>query len=135
MRIPQETSVGQSPTKPLVLVLLKQFFALLLMFSCSHVSPKKHVLLSPQKPCSSVLLSPPKKHVLLFSCLSKKNMFFCSHVFPKKHVLLSNSCLRGTVRRPYLLHLFLFPPNHPAQQSCLWRIERPLVCKFVCAYR
>ena len=41
------------------------------MFSCSHVFPK---------PCSSVLMSFPQKHVLLFSCLS-----------PKKHVLLSNA--------------------------------------------
>ena len=42
------------------------------------------------------------------------NLFSCSYVFQKKpvllflclpqnHVLLSNSCLRGTVRRPYLL--------------------------------
>ena len=72
MSIPQETSVGQSPTKPLVLVLLKQSFALLLMFSCS--------LVFPQKTCSSVLKSSPK------------NMFFCSHVFPQKlcsSVLLS----------------------------------------------
>ena len=52
------------------------------LFSCSYVFQKKPVLLF------SCL---PKNHVLLFLCLSKN------------YVLLSNSCLRGTVRRPYLL--------------------------------
>ena len=79
------------------------------MFFCSLVSPQKTcslVLMSFKKTCSSVLLSPQKP------CSSVLMSF-------KKHVLLSNSRLRGTVRRPYLLRLFLFPPNHPAQQSCL----------------
>ena len=59
-------------------------------FSCSLVllSFKKPCSLVFPKPCSSVLMSFPKNHVLLFSCLpqkpcssvlmsSPKNMFFC----------------------------------------------------------
>ena len=65
------------------------------MFSCSYVFQKKHVLLFSclsKKTCPHVPMSFKQKHVLMFSCLSKKNMSSCSHVFQKKtcsSVLLS----------------------------------------------
>ena len=49
------------------------------MSSCSHVFQKKHVLMFSclsKKTCPHVLMS------------FKKNMFLCSHVFQKKHILM-----------------------------------------------
>ena len=72
------------------------------MFLCSLVFKKNMFF------CSHVF----KKNMFFCSHVFKKNMFFCSYVSSKKtcsyvfhklHVRLSNSRLRGTVRRPYLL--------------------------------
>ena len=86
------------------------------------------ILLFSLKTCSYVLLSFPKDHVLMFSCLSQKPvlMFFC--LSPKQHVLMF-SCLPPKTcshvllsfpKKPVLMFFCLskqpcslvFPPNN-----------------------
>ena len=70
-----------------------------------------------------------KKHVLMFSCLSKKtcphvlmsfkkNMFSCSYVFQKKHVLMF-SCLSKKKTCPHVL--MSFKKKHVLLFFCLFK--------------
>ena len=81
------------------------------MFSCSYVFQKKHVLLFSclsKKTCPHVPMSFKQKHVLMFSCLSKKNMFFCSSVFSKKPCPHVSTCPHSKIKYTFIQLKFSF---------------------------